>query len=64
MRFGHGNEQWRSAPGVSGFAEFILAFEEKWEFPDPPIFTLNLDEDWEFPPSPTFNISFDEDWES
>lgn len=64
MRFGFGNEQWRMAPGVSSFAEFLKTFDEGWELPDSPNFLLDFDEEWELPASPSFSFSFDEDWES
>ena len=64
MRFGFANEQWRMSPGVNAFVEFIKTFDEKWELPDDPLFTLSFDEEWEIPASPSFTISFDEDWES
>lgn len=61
--FGFANEQWRMAPGVNRFSEFIKTFSELWE-PPSVSFTPSFQEPWEVPDSPTFNLSFAETWET
>ena len=62
--FGYSNSQWRSAPGVSSFLEFVLVKGELWELPDELTFTPSFDETWEFPAPPNFTSSFSELWET
>lgn len=62
MVFGFGNDQWRMAPGVSSFAEFIPVVFEPWEVPSVS-FQQQLSETWEPPPEPTFNLAVSETWE-